>query len=164
MGPQGKVAGPYDGAMLKATELHKAYGPRTAVAGISIEVRAGEIVGLLGPNGAGKSTTVAMLCGLTPPDRGEVTVAGLPVAGDASPAKKRIGLVLQDISLFEDLPAIRNLELFNPMFYTIDAFRHSYTGASYLPLPFSLSVIFGLAAISLFIALRMMSAGYKLRT
>jgi ABC-2 type transport system permease protein len=61
-------------------------------------------------------------------------------------------------------PAIRNLELFNPMFYTIDAFRHSYTGASYLPLPFSLSVIFGLAAISLFIALRMMSAGYKLRT
>ena len=61
-------------------------------------------------------------------------------------------------------PAIRNLELFNPMFYTIDAFRHSYTGASYLPLPFSLSVILGLAAISLFIALRMMSAGYKLRT
>jgi ABC-2 type transport system permease protein len=61
-------------------------------------------------------------------------------------------------------PPIRNLELFNPMFYTIDAFRHSYTGFSYLPLWFSLSVIAALAVISLAIALRMTSVGYKLRT
>lgn len=60
-------------------------------------------------------------------------------------------------------PAIRNFELFNPMFYTIDAFRYSYTAQSYLPLPLSLCVIGVLAAVALGIALRMTSVGYKLR-
>ena len=60
-------------------------------------------------------------------------------------------------------PQIRDLELFNPMFYTIDAFRHSYTGQSYLPLWFSLAVIVGLGAVCLTIALRMAMGGYKLR-
>lgn len=60
--------------------------------------------------------------------------------------------------------ALRNVELFNPMFYTIDAFRYSYTSQSFLPLWWSLSVIFGLTAIALAIALRMASVGYKLRT
>jgi ABC-2 type transport system ATP-binding protein len=102
--------------MLVAKELWKAYGGNTAVAGISLEAKAGEIVGLLGPNGAGKSTTVAMLCGLTPPDRGEVTVGGAAIAGDASPVKRRIGLVPQDISLFEDLAALDNLALFGALY------------------------------------------------
>ncbi len=60
--------------------------------------------------------------------------------------------------------ALRNLELFNPIFYTIDAFRHSYTGVSYLPLPFSVSMIALLAVASYAIALRMFASGYKLRT
>ncbi len=63
------------------------------------------------------------------------------------------------------LPAnIRNLELFNPMFYTIDAFRHSYTGQSYLALPLSVTAIVVLAFVALGIALKMVSAGVKLRT
>jgi ABC-2 type transport system ATP-binding protein len=102
--------------MLVAKDLWKSYGARPAVSGVSIEAAAGEIVGLLGPNGAGKSTTVAMICGLTRPDRGEVTIAGQPVAEDASPAKRRIGLVPQDISLFEDLSAQGNLELFGALY------------------------------------------------
>ena len=102
--------------MLHARDLWKAYGSRTAVAGVSLDVAAGEIVGLLGPNGAGKSTTVSMLCGLTPPDRGAVTLSGLPVAGEASPAKRRIGLVPQDIALYEDLSAVGNLELFGALY------------------------------------------------
>ena|SRR5689334_2241015 len=102
--------------MLQARDLWKAYGSRTAVAGVSLDVAAGEIVGLLGPNGAGKSTTVSMLCGLTPPDRGTVTLSGLPVAGEASPAKRRIGLVPQDIALYEDLSAVGNLELFGALY------------------------------------------------
>lgn len=61
-------------------------------------------------------------------------------------------------------PVLRNLELFNPIFYTIDAFRRSYTGDSYLPLPFSLGMIALLAAIALGIVLRMTAIGYKLRT
>ena len=102
--------------MLQARDLWKAYGSKTAVAGVSLDVAAGEIVGLLGPNGAGKSTTVAMLCGLTPPDRGTVTLAGEPVAGEASRTKRRIGLVPQDIALYEDLPALANLELFGALY------------------------------------------------
>src|SRR5689334_19651710 len=89
--------------MLQARDLWKAYGSRTAVAGVSLD-------------GAGKSTTVSMLCGLTPPDRGTVTLSGLPVAGEASPAKRRIGLVPQDIALYEDLSAVGNLELFGALY------------------------------------------------
>ncbi|MFO1427035.1 MAG: ABC transporter ATP-binding protein [Steroidobacteraceae bacterium] len=101
--------------MLKAEGLSKAYGSLQAVAGISIEVGPGEIVGLLGPNGAGKSTTVAMLCGLVAPDAGRVTVDGAPLAGDADPAKAKIGLVPQDLALFDELPARANLELFGAL-------------------------------------------------
>ena len=61
-------------------------------------------------------------------------------------------------------PFLRNFELINPMFYTIDAFRYSYTGQSYLPLWLSLAVIGGLACASLGTALRMAAVGYKLRT
>lgn len=60
-------------------------------------------------------------------------------------------------------PALRAAELFNPIFYTIDAFRYSYTGQSFLPLWFSLSMIVALASIALGIALRMVVSGYKLR-
>jgi ABC-2 type transport system permease protein len=63
------------------------------------------------------------------------------------------------------LPAtLRNLELFNPIFYTIDAFRYSYTGTSYLPLAISVSAIGVLTVCALAIALRMTAVGYKLRT
>ncbi|MDE2481175.1 MAG: ABC transporter permease [bacterium] len=60
--------------------------------------------------------------------------------------------------------ALRNLELFNPIFYTIDAFRFSFTGVSYLPLGFSVAMIAVLALAAFSIALRMMAVGYKLRT
>ena len=102
--------------MLIATDLWKSYGNVAAVRGISLEARAGEIVGLLGPNGAGKSTTVAMLCGLTRPDRGSVTIAGEAIGDDASAAKRRVGLVPQDVSLFEDYGAAANLELFGALY------------------------------------------------
>jgi ABC-2 type transport system permease protein len=61
-------------------------------------------------------------------------------------------------------PLLRRLELFNPIFYTIDAFRYSYTGNSYLPLPISLGAIALLEIVALAVALRMMAVGYKLRT
>ncbi len=96
--------------------MWKSYGNRAAVAGVSLTVQPGEIVGLLGPNGAGKSTTVSMLCGLTRPDRGSVAVFGKPIGEDASEVKRRIGLVPQDIALYEDLSAIGNLELFGAIY------------------------------------------------
>jgi ABC-2 type transport system permease protein len=61
-------------------------------------------------------------------------------------------------------PALQTLELFNPIFYTIDAFRRSYTGQSYLAPAFSIGMVVLLTAISLGIILRLMAIGYKLRT
>jgi ABC-2 type transport system ATP-binding protein len=102
--------------MLQATALWKSYGDKVAVAGVSLVAKRGEILGLLGPNGAGKSTTVSMLCGLFLPDRGTVTLDGEPIGDDANSVKRRFGLVTQEISLHEELPAIANLRLFGALY------------------------------------------------
>lgn len=105
--------------MLDVAHLAKSYGadpPVAAVVDVSFSIAGGEIVGLLGPNGAGKSTTVAMICGLVAPDAGRVTIDGEAIACDDSPVKRRIGLVPQDIALFEDYGARRNLELFGALY------------------------------------------------
>jgi len=102
--------------MLEARNLVKSYGGRAVVSDVSLTVAAGEIVGLLGPNGAGKTTTVSMLCGLVAPDRGQVLVAGGDMATDSQRLKRRIGLVPQDLALYEDLSARANLELFGALY------------------------------------------------
>ena len=87
---------------VRARGLRKVFpGGVTAVEGIDLEVRAGEIFGLLGPNGAGKSTTIRMLTTLLRPSSGEVRVAGLDVVADAAAVRRRIGVALQDAGLDE---------------------------------------------------------------
>jgi ABC-2 type transport system ATP-binding protein len=98
--------------MLEVKELHKAYGKLNAVSGISFRIGRGETVGLLGPNGAGKTTAIAMICGLTRPDNGSVLLDGKQVTHDADLLKLRVGLVPQDLALFDELTAWANLELF----------------------------------------------------
>ena len=102
--------------ILRAEGLRKSYGERAAVVDVSLQVRAGEVLGLLGPNGAGKSTTIAMICGITTPDAGRVLLAGTPLAQDEKAGKRRIGLVPQDLALFEDLPARTNVETFGALY------------------------------------------------
>jgi ABC-2 type transport system ATP-binding protein len=102
--------------MLEARNLVKTYGGKTAVAGVSLQVGKGEIVGLLGPNGAGKTTTVSMLCGLAQPTEGQVLVDGEDMASRTDSLKRRIGLVPQELSLYEDLAARANLELFGALY------------------------------------------------
>jgi len=102
--------------MLEATDLSKSYGTLAAVSGITLRVNAGEIVGLLGPNGAGKTTTVSMLCGLVAPDRGSVRVGGEALTETANPAKRRVGLVPQEIALYEELGAEANLRLMGALY------------------------------------------------
>ncbi|MFL6676295.1 MAG: ABC transporter ATP-binding protein [Massilia sp.] len=102
--------------LLSVSNLTKSYGDRRAVDGVSFQVLAGQTVGLLGPNGAGKSTTVGMLCGLLRPDAGEVRLGGELVGPGASGAKRRIGVVPQDLALYEDLSARENLRLFGALY------------------------------------------------
>jgi ABC-2 type transport system ATP-binding protein len=103
-------------ALLRVEGLVKSYGTRRAVDGVSFGVGAGQTVGLLGPNGAGKSTTVSMLCGLLRPDAGQVLLDGQPVTTGAANVKRRIGLVPQDLALYDDLSAHENLRLFGALY------------------------------------------------
>lgn len=102
--------------LLRVEGLIKSYGTRRAVDGVSFQVLAGQTVGLLGPNGAGKSTTVSMLCGLLRPDAGQVLLDGESVTTGAASVKRRIGLVPQDLALYEDLSAHENLRLFGALY------------------------------------------------
>jgi ABC-2 type transport system ATP-binding protein len=102
--------------MLEVRNLKKSYGALIAVDGVSLSAAPGETVGLLGPNGAGKTTTVSMIAGLVKPDSGSVTIEGRPLAGDTDPLKQRIGLVPQDLALFDELTALANLELFAALY------------------------------------------------
>ncbi len=74
------------------------------------------MTGLLGPNGAGKTTTVSLICGLVKPDAGQVLVNGNPLGPDDDQAKRRIGLVPQDLAIFDELAAQQNLELFGALY------------------------------------------------
>jgi ABC-2 type transport system ATP-binding protein len=102
--------------MLEARNLQKSYGNLVAVDGVSLTAGEGETVGLLGPNGAGKTTTVSIIAGLIRPDRGEVLIEGRALAGDTDPIKRRIGLVPQDLALYDELPARDNLALFGALY------------------------------------------------
>jgi ABC-2 type transport system ATP-binding protein len=93
------------GAVLDARGLVKRYGTFTAVDGVDLTVRAGEIFGLLGPNGAGKTTTVNMCTGLLRPTSGTVHVADFEVKSDARNAKRVIGYVPDEPYLYEKLTA-----------------------------------------------------------
>jgi ABC-2 type transport system ATP-binding protein len=101
--------------LLKAHHLVKRFGSRTAVDGVSFTLQCGESVGLLGPNGAGKSTTIGLLAGLLVPDGGEVQLEGSPIAGETDPRKRKLGLVPQELALYEELTARRNLEFFGSL-------------------------------------------------
>jgi ABC-2 type transport system ATP-binding protein len=96
--------------MIEVDHLRKSYGPLTAVDDASFTARPGEIFGLLGPNGAGKSTTIGCICGLLSPTAGSIRVAGHDVTTDARQAKRTIGVVPQEIALYEDLTARENLD------------------------------------------------------
>lgn len=102
--------------LLRVVDLVKSFGNRLAVDSISFQVNAGQTLGLIGPNGAGKSTTVSMLCGLLRADSGQVFIDGQILAHGNSAVKQKIGLVPQDLALFDDITARENLKLFGALY------------------------------------------------
>ena len=95
---------------LKIERVSKAFGAIRAVDAVSFEVRPGEIYGLLGPNGAGKTTTISMISGLLKPDAGEIFVAGTAFWADPQKAKRIMGVVPQELAIYEELTGRENLE------------------------------------------------------
>ena len=95
--------------MIEVEGLRKSYGDLTAVDGVSLTAGPGEIFGLLGPNGAGKSTTIGCISGLLTPTAGRVRVMGHDVVREGTAARQVLGVVPQEIALYDDLSAFENL-------------------------------------------------------
>ena len=95
--------------MLAVEHLVKEYGDLRAVDDVSFEARAGTVFGLLGPNGAGKSTAINCISGLLTPTAGRIAVSGHDVVKDGKAARQSLGIVPQELALYEDLPAVDNL-------------------------------------------------------
>ncbi len=96
--------------------LGKDYGARTAVDAIDLDVERGECFALLGPNGAGKTTTISMLAGVVTPTRGLIEICGIELGSDPYAAKAKVGLVPQELALYEELSALQNLRYFGALY------------------------------------------------
>ena len=102
--------------MLETQKLVKRYDRKLAVSSISFTVRPGEIFGLLGPNGAGKSTTINIITGLIRKDEGKVIIDGLDLDSNLTQCKYRMGIVPQDLAVYNDLTAEQNIRFFGSLY------------------------------------------------
>jgi ABC-2 type transport system ATP-binding protein len=105
-----------DRTAIQVQDLHKNYGEVYAVKGVSFDVEVGEIFSLLGPNGAGKTTIISILSCLLEPTQGDARVSGHSVRRDPMAVKAVIGVVPQEIALYEDLSARENLSFWGKMY------------------------------------------------
>lgn len=101
---------------VKVNNLVKKYGDLTAVNHLSFTVLKGEIFGLLGPNGAGKSTTLNVITTLTDFDKGEITINGLDLRENKSKIKQLIGMIPQDIAIYNHLNPLENVKFFASLY------------------------------------------------
>ena len=101
---------------IKVQNLDKSFEDVHAVDNISFEIQTGEIFSLLGPNGAGKTTSIGMISGLLTPDDGEASIMGFSVQSNPKKAKAELGVVPQEIALYEDISARANLNFWGKMY------------------------------------------------
>ena len=104
------------GTMLEVRNLVKKYGEKLAVDDISFDIREGEIFSLLGPNGAGKTTTISILSTLFSPSAGDASILGYSVTKNPMEVKRLIGVVPQEIALYDDMTALENLNFWGEMY------------------------------------------------
>jgi ABC-2 type transport system ATP-binding protein len=102
--------------VIETENLTRRFKKVTAVGGVDLRVRRGEIYGLVGPDGAGKTTTIRMLCAIMDPTEGWAKVAGFDTVSEPEPIKKRIGYMAQRFSLYGDLSVEENLDFFADVF------------------------------------------------
>ncbi|MBS5964965.1 MAG: ABC transporter ATP-binding protein [Finegoldia magna] len=98
--------------LIEVRGLVKKYKELTAVDNLDLDVKKGEILGLLGPNGSGKSTTINCILSLLKKDAGSVKIFGKEMSSDAYDIKKRIGVVFQDVAVYDELSVYENVDYF----------------------------------------------------
>ncbi|MCX5932114.1 MAG: ABC transporter ATP-binding protein [Cyanobacteria bacterium] len=103
--------------MIQLDQISKAYGPVTALDGLSLSVPAGSLYGLLGPNGAGKTTALRILCTLLAPDRGGVRVAGIDALQQPRQVRERLGYVAQEVAIDKILTGREMLRLQGALYH-----------------------------------------------
>lgn len=105
-------------SILEIQNLTKYYKDKAepAVDNLSLEIFKGEIFGLLGPNGAGKTTTISILCSLLEPSSGKIIIGGLDPKHHLNEIKSRMGVVAQEIALYDNLTAYENLYYFGRLY------------------------------------------------
>jgi len=109
-----------DKTVIVAEGLVRRFGDITALNDLSFQVNRGEILGFVGPNGAGKTTTIRVLLDLCRPDRGTAHVLGYDVSRDFSRIGPRIGIILENHGLYEDLTGLENLD-YHGRFFKLSA-------------------------------------------
>lgn len=95
--------------VLSFENITKLYGSHPALIDVSFSIKPGEIFGLLGPNGAGKTTAISICSGLLRPNKGHVKIFGNDLSSNPVVARKQLGVVPQELALYEDLTALENL-------------------------------------------------------
>ena len=98
--------------ILECKNLSKKYGRKQALDNITLSLESGRIIGLLGPNGSGKTTTISCLLALLRYDKGEIDIFGEKMTPDSYELKKNIGIVPQEIAVFDELTVRQNIDYF----------------------------------------------------
>ena len=112
--------------VVKVTNLVKRYKELIALDNFSLEIEKGEVFGLLGPNGSGKSTTINCILSLLTYDKGEVELFGEKMTKDRNDLKKRIGLVSQNVAVFDELTVYENVDFFCGLYIQDKKTREQY--------------------------------------
>lgn len=111
--------------VIKVKNLVKRYGDLIALDHFNLEVNEGEIFGLLGPNGSGKTTAINCILSLLKYDKGEIEVYGRPMTPDAYDIKRNIGIIMQNVAVFEELTVYENIDYFCGLYISDKNMRRS---------------------------------------
>lgn len=101
---------------IQTKNLTKTFNSTTALRDLNLEAKKGEVFGLAGPDASGKTTTLRMLCGILPPDRGEVKILGFDIRKNGDWIKEKVGYLPQKFSLYSDLTVIENINFFSDLY------------------------------------------------
>ncbi len=115
-----------ENTVVKIDNLVKRYSELIALDHFSLEIKEGEIFGLLGPNGSGKTTTISCLLSLLAYDKGEIEVFGKPMTPTSYDIKRNIGIIMQNVAVFDELTVYENIDCFCGLYIKDKAQRKQY--------------------------------------